>query len=143
MAAAEGSHTFHFCHTDLFLGACRLDLCTAPDTDLLTATSIGLTFTMQKNFWPGELVAQTAIGEVHAPCAVCSTARQIIHLWSHNAPNNISLGSYFTHGQWFVITPTQITSALRVSATVLEDPVLVWTCWIFWLDFSYLSKLLE
>eukprot|EP00978_Attheya_sp_CCMP212_P005026 scaffold11112_cov28-Attheya_sp.AAC.1 len=73
---------------------------------------------MQKNCRPGEVVAQTATGEVHA-CAVRSIARQIIHLRSHNAPDNIPLCSYFAHGQWYVITPTQITAALRVSATVL------------------------
>lgn len=117
-AAAEGSRPFRFCDVDLFLGARRLDLRTAPEADLLTATSTGLTFTMQKNCRPGEVVAQTASGDAHA-CCVRSIARQIIHLRSHNAPANTPLCSYFAHGQWYVITPTQITNALRASACIL------------------------
>eukprot|EP00978_Attheya_sp_CCMP212_P017042 scaffold45215_cov55-Attheya_sp.AAC.1 len=73
---------------------------------------------MQKNCRPGEVVAQTASGDVYA-CCVRSIARQIIHLRSHNAPANTPICSYFAHGQWYVITPTQITNALRASASIL------------------------
>jgi hypothetical protein len=117
-AAAEGSRPFRFCDVDLYLGSRRLNLHTAPDSDLLTSTSVGLTFTMQKNCRPGEVVAQTASGSELA-CSVRSIARQIIHLRSHNAPADLPLCSYFAHGQWYVLTPHQITVALRASATIL------------------------
>jgi hypothetical protein len=67
---------FRFCEdVNLYLGSRRLDLHTAPARDLLTCTSIGLTFTMQKS-QPGKVVAQAASGSELA-CCVCSIACQI------------------------------------------------------------------
>jgi hypothetical protein len=117
-AAAEGSRPFRFCDAALFLGNRRLDNATATEDELLAATSSGLTFTNQKNCRPGEVVAQNSSGSPWA-CAVRSIARQVIHLRTHHAAPNLPLCSFYASDQWWTITPTNITQALRLSAQAL------------------------
>lgn len=112
------SSPFQFRDVQLFRGALRLDLATASEADLHTATFASLTFRDQKNGVRGEVVGLSHSGDPYlSPPRIL--ARRIIHLRSHGADPTTPLCSYYLAPQWRLITPKEITSALRTAVTFL------------------------
>ena len=102
----------------LSIGHTRLDLLTASDDDLLAASFATLTFTTQKNGVRGEVVG---LGTTGSPtfCPVRCLGRRVVHLRAHNAPLHTPLATYFENQTWKPVKPSHITSALKLSATLL------------------------
>ena len=117
-AASEGSRPFRFGDVQLWLGPRRLDLRSAPEHHLGQATCSGLTFTLQKNCVPGEIIAIGTSGSTTA-CATRALARQIIYLRNHGARPTTPLCAFRRNNRWYSVTNTMITAALRASATTL------------------------
>ena len=102
----------------LFRGPARLDLPTASDAQLLSATFASLTFTDQKNGVRGEVIGHSRSGSLTL-CPVIALARRVIHLRHHNARPSTPLARVFVQGGWSKITPTLITKALRQAVAFL------------------------
>ena len=112
------STAFELRDVQLFRGASRLNLSTAPDADLLTATLASLTFRDQKNGVRGEVIALGHSGDsLLSPPRIL--ARRIIHLRSHGAGPTTPLCSYHVAPRWCFITPREITAALRTAVAFL------------------------
>jgi hypothetical protein len=111
---------FRLCDTQLFLGSHRLDLATATDNQLLSATFGSLTFTDQKNGVKGEVIGLGRSGDPRL-CPVLSIARRVIHLRNNNAPPDTPLATYYRPGKTrpTAVSPTDITAALRTAVTAL------------------------
>ena len=103
----------------LFVGLHRLNLATATDAELLSATFGSLTFTTQKNGVRGEVIGQAHSGNPEL-CPVLALARRIIHLRRFGALPRTPLGVYFDGTAWRSVTPQDITDALRVAVVALN-----------------------
>jgi len=112
------STLFDFRDVQLFRGQQRLDLITASDAQLLTATFAVLTFHDQKNGVKGEVV-----GLVHSGDPLLSPTKilacHIIHLRDNNAAPTTPLCNYFTATGSKTILPKHITESLRDAVTFL------------------------
>lgn len=102
----------------LFHGMRRLDLATATNADLQTATFATLEFTSQKNGVRGEVIGLGRSGHSNL-CPVLSLVRRVIHLREHNAPPNTPLATYFVAGRRSPVSPAAITATLRLAVTSL------------------------
>ena len=109
---------FRFCDVQLFVGGRRLQLQTAPEVEIQSATFATLTFTTQKNGVRGEVIGLSCSGNLQL-CPVLSTIRRILHLRRHNAAATTPLASYYTQGRWRKVSPSDITAALRVAVVIL------------------------
>lgn len=109
---------FRFCDVQLFVGGRRLQLQTATEVEIQSATFATLTFTTQKNGVRGEVIGLSRSGNLQL-CPVLSTIRRILHLRRHNAAENTPLASYYTQGRWRKVSPSDITAALRVAVVIL------------------------
>jgi hypothetical protein len=109
---------FRFCDVQLFVGGRRLQLQTAPEVEIESATFATLTFTTQKNGVRGEFIGLSCSGNLQL-CPVLSTIRRILHLLRHNAAATTPLASYYTQGCWRKVSPSDITAALRVAVVIL------------------------
>ena len=95
-----------------------MNLATATDAELLTATFASLTFQDQKNGVRGEVVGLGHSGDPFlSPPHIL--ARRILHLRSHGALPTTPLCSYYIAPKWCLITPREITAALRTAITFL------------------------
>jgi len=121
-AAAEGSRPFRYCDAALFIGRRRLDKDTASEAELMASTFSALTYTMQKNCVPGEVIGQGCSGSITA-CATKAIARRVLHLREHNAPPDVPLCCFWQHGRWYTITSAMVTDALRQSVAVLGPSI--------------------
>ena len=92
---------------------------TAPDVEIQSATFTTLTFTAQKNGMPGEVIGLGRSGNLQL-CPVLSTIHRILHLRHHNAAAAIPLASYHTQDRWCKVPPSNITDALRVAVAILR-----------------------
>jgi hypothetical protein len=103
---------FQFRDVQLFSGPTRLNLQTATDAQLLSATFGSLTFRDQKNGVRGEVIGLSHSGDpLLSPPRIL--ARRIIHLRSHNAALDTPLARIYTDSGRRSITPRVITSTLR------------------------------
>ncbi|KAL7454161.1 hypothetical protein ACHAWC_006751, partial [Mediolabrus comicus] len=91
------STPFTLADVSLYLGDTYLDLTSATDQQLLTATRVTLTFTTQKNGVRGEVIGLCSSGDPLL-CPVRAAARRIIYLRNHNAPPGTPLARLFTQG---------------------------------------------
>jgi len=102
----------------LFVGAVRLDLRTASNQDIATATFATLEFTTQKNGVRGEVVGLGRSGDPHF-CPVAALTSRVLHLKQHGAPSDTNLAMYHYNIRWQPVRPSDVTHALRLAATVL------------------------
>ena len=102
----------------LFMGQRRLDINTALEAELLSATFASLTFDKQKNSVRGEVIGHAPSGHPSL-CAVRAIGRRILHLRSHNALPSTPLASAFTATGLQHVKPSQITDALRMAVQFL------------------------
>ena len=112
------STPFQLRDVQLFRGGQRLNLATASEPELFSATFASLTFRDQKNGVRGEVVGLGHSGDpLLSPPRIL--ARRILHLRSHGADPTTPLCSYFIAPKWSFIKPSDITSALRTAVTFL------------------------
>jgi hypothetical protein len=109
-----GSTPFCLADVQLFHGPVRLDLATASDTALLSATFATLTFTTQKNGVRGEVMGLAPSGNPQFSPTIC-LARRVIHLRQHKASPQTPLASVWQpRSQSFrSIAAADISAALR------------------------------
>ena len=112
------STPFELKDVQLFAGQRRLDLNTALDAELLSATFASLTFDKQKNGVRGEVIGHATSGDRQL-CAVRALARRVIHLRSHAAPPSTPLAGAFTASGHKLVKPALITNAIRLAVTHL------------------------
>ena len=95
-----------------------LDLQTASAAQLHNATFCSLTFRDQKNAVRGEVVG---LGHSRDPLlsSTCIIAQHIMHLCSHNAPDNAPLARVYCHQCHSAVKPNDITTALCTAVTYL------------------------
>ena len=106
-------HPFRLMDVELWVGDTKLDLATATDPQLLSATFVMLTFSTQKNGVLGEKIGQGRSGHLLL-CPVRATARRIIHLRTHG------LTAPTTPLHTFCGTHRNSTSRVVRSALILE-----------------------
>ena len=111
------SHPFRWCDTQLHSGLQRLDVIHAPDATLRAASFTALTFTTQKSGVSGEVIGHGRSGASHA-CPVRAVAERIIALRQAGAPSNAPLATYRDATGLHVLTATDFTWALRLTAAV-------------------------
>jgi integrase len=116
----DGSHPFHTDEIELWQGTRQLDLATASDNDLLTATFCVLTFSDQKNANRGEKVGHSTSGD-SLFCPVRSVARRLIHLRRNAAPAHTPIHCYYEQfrGRQLRIPSSSINILLRQAASLL------------------------
>lgn len=117
-ATPSESTPFQVGDVQLFVGLHRLNLQTATNAELLSATFSSLTFTTQKNGVRGEVIGLGRSGNPEL-CPVLSLARRIIHLRQHGALPATPLSAYFDGTAWRLISPTDVTEALRLTVITL------------------------
>jgi hypothetical protein len=103
----------------LFTGQLRLDLITASDAQLLTASFSSLTFRDQKNGVRGEVIGLSHSGDSQlSPTRML--ARRVIHLRTHNDSVNTPLSRvYMPNGRTKSVKTADITAALQRAVTYL------------------------
>ena len=112
------STPFEFRDVQLFRGQQRINLTTASEAQLLTATFCSLTFRDQKNGVKGEVVGLSHSGDPFlSPTKIL--ARRILHIRSHTVDTHTPLCKYFTATSSKRITPRDITTILRDAVTFL------------------------
>ena len=109
---------FTLADAQLFIGDTRINLVTAPDGELLSATFCTLTFTTQKNGVKGEVIGLSLSGDLSL-CPVLCLIRRIIHLRNHGALPNTPLSRCLHKGTFTGVTPSIITETLRAAVTFL------------------------
>jgi hypothetical protein len=77
-----------------------------------------LEFTTQKNGVRGKVIRLGCTGDYYSP--VKALQRRIRHLLEHNAAPDTPLASYFDEAKWYRITPSQITTALRLAVATFD-----------------------
>jgi hypothetical protein len=120
----DSSHPFHTDELELWLGNRKLDLATATDQELLTATFCMLEFSEQKNADRGEQVGHATSGD-YLFCPVRALARRVIHLRRNGAPAHTPIHCYYEQhrGRQQRVPATSINILLRQAATLLGyDP---------------------
>ena len=100
------------------VGDRRFHLYQASDAELLSATSVSLTFTTQKNGIPNEVIRLGRSGDPYL-CPVTAIARRIIHLRTNNAPLSTPLSRVFNVTTIQHVTPTLFTLTLRNAVTFI------------------------
>ena len=111
---------FHLQNVTLFVGPTRLDTLTTDIGRFAAATFVTLEFTTQKNAVRGECIGLGRSGDPFF-CPVLAAARRVAHLRSHHAASTQPLASYVhpTTNALRRITPTDITTTLRLATTIL------------------------
>jgi hypothetical protein len=120
----DSSHPFHLDELELWLGPRKLNLATATDHELLTATFCMLKFSDQKNANRGEQVGHATSGD-YIFCPVRALTRRVIHLRKNNAPPHTPIHCYYEQfrGRQLRVPASSINLLLRHSATLLGlDP---------------------
>jgi hypothetical protein len=107
-ARYTGSHPFTLSDVGLWHGARKLDLNTANDLELLSATRSYLTFTTQKNGVRNEKIGHaTTSHPIINPTTALAT--RIVHLRRHNASPGTPIAHYFHGVRELSITTDQIS----------------------------------
>ena len=84
-ATASDTEPFDFQSGQLFIGPLRINLTSAPDAEIHTATFASLAFDLQKDGVRGEVVGLGCSGHQYV-CPVRALARRIIHIRQSRAP---------------------------------------------------------
>jgi hypothetical protein len=120
-ARYSGSHPFTIADVDLWSGTRKLDIDTASDLELLSATRSYLTFTTQKNGVRNEKIGHaTTRHPIINPTA--ALARRIIHLRRHHAPRHTPIAHFFEQGRESSVSADRITSHLKLIADIFGTP---------------------
>jgi hypothetical protein len=90
----DALHPFHTGELELWCGPTQLNLTTASDNDLLTATFCILTFSDQKNANRSEKVGHSTSGDPFF-CPVRAIAWRVVHLRRHGAPDHTPIHCYY------------------------------------------------
>ena len=114
---------FQFKDVQLFIGPARLDLLTATDAQIRAATFSTLTFTTQKNGVRGEVIGLGRSGNLLL-CPVQISIRRVLYLRHNMADPDTPLATYYENTQPSPVTPTDITTALRLAVTILGPTTL-------------------
>ena len=121
-SAPSDTRPFYLEDIQLFIGRAHLNLATASDGDLQTATFTTYTFTTQKNGVRGEVIGLGRSGSPLA-CPVLATVRRILHLRAHHAPPDTPLSTYYratpNRTSKHPVTPADVTAILRASVSAL------------------------
>jgi hypothetical protein len=123
-AGEDSSHPFHTDEIELWVGQRQLNLVTASEQELLTATFCILAFSNQKNANRGEKVGHATSGD-HLFCPVRALTRRIIHLRRNGAPPHTPIHCYYPQfrGREIRVPAKSINILLRHSASLLGyDP---------------------
>ena len=110
---------FHLQDVQISVGSQRLNLQTATDAQLQSATFVSLTFTEQKNGVRGEVIGLGRSGNPNL-CPVCALVRRVLHLRQHNAAPNTPLARVHNGTRWTKVSPTMITRTLRDAVRYLS-----------------------
>jgi hypothetical protein len=117
--APTGENTpFKLQDLQLYVGPTRYSALTIPVPLLVSVTFVTLTFTIQKNSVRGEVVGLGRSGH-HRCCPVEATANRVRHLREHDAPGDTPLCNYFSNGQSYYVTSSNLTSTIRSSVTAI------------------------
>ncbi len=116
--SASDSSPFQLEDVQLFRGTTRLNLSSAPDAEISTATFASLTFKNQKNGVRGEVIGQGCSGNLLL-CPVKSIARRVLHLRDNNAPPLTPLAHVYADNSVVPIKPAIITNTIRLAVTIL------------------------
>lgn len=110
---------FRLCDVQLSIGQQRLNLQTATDATIESATFASLEFTSQKNGVRGEVIGLARSGNIML-CPVRSVIRRVLHLRRSGAPLTTPLATYRSENGTFAhVTPADITQVLRTAVTAL------------------------
>ena len=112
------STPFEFKDVQLFRGQRRLNLLTATEAEILSATFASLTFDKQKNAVRGEVIGHASSGALDL-CPTRALARRVLHLRHNNAPPETPLAHAYTPTGIKLIKPAHITTTLRLAVTYL------------------------
>jgi hypothetical protein len=85
---------------------------------LLTATSVSLTFTNQKNGVKGECIGHNLAGHPYA-CPVQALLNRVLYLRSNDASPDTPLCAVRLPHKWHTIKSRELTEALRYSADIV------------------------
>jgi hypothetical protein len=109
-----------FCLTDvkLKIGSQPIDLFTAPEATILSATFATLEFTTQKNAVRGEVIGHGKSGS-STFWSVKSLARRVLHPNHYGAPPETPLAPFFAGSRFKPIKPSNISDNLRTAVSVL------------------------
>ena len=122
ISAAE-STPFELKDVQLFRGQRRLDVTTASEAEITTATFASLTFDKQKNGVRGEVVGHAPSGAIDL-CPVRAIARRVLHLRQHNAAPSTPLAHAFDANHHMVsVKPKDITSAIKLAVRFLGPTI--------------------
>ena len=117
-SSPSDTQPFDYKSVQLFCGGRRLDLTTASNAEILTATFASLTFDLQKNGVRGEVIGQGLSGHPDV-CPVKALARRVIHLRQFNAPPPTPLAMTYVRNAWMPITPSHIFKTIKQAVTFL------------------------
>ena len=116
---AKGRYPFTLGDIVLRLGAQEYTADTIPLQLLPLVTYAGLTFTMQKNGVPGEMIGLTRTGAL-LECPVRAVVRRVQHLGIYTNARDTPLYVYYDHaGVSRRISDRHLTAHLRIAATLL------------------------
>jgi hypothetical protein len=89
----------------------------ATTEDLAWATFVCLVFTRQKNSVQGKAIGLGLSGDPFA-CPMLAVARQVSHLFAHQAPSKNPSCTFYSNNKEYYVTPTSIVS------TTLKESVM-------------------
>jgi hypothetical protein len=116
---SKGWHPFHLCDIQLKVGGITYMGHTVPIALLQQGSAMGLTFTMQKNGIPGEVITLTHLGNPVA-CPIKATTRRIHNLCTSNASATMELYCYYDgSGMVRCIANRYVTAFLQITASLL------------------------
>jgi hypothetical protein len=116
------THPFTLADVDLWHGHTKLNIQTATNAQLLTATRSYLTFSTQKNGVRGEKVGHATTKHPNID-PTAALARRIVHLRQHHASPDTPLAHYYYANRQFKVTAHHITSHLKFIATFFGEPL--------------------
>jgi hypothetical protein len=117
------STPFRYCDVDLWHNNTRLDIASASDDMLLSATASFITFTNQKNGVRNEKIGH-GITEHPIINPTAALARRIVHLRANNAPPTTPLATYYLHpNKMQFLHSKHISHHLKLIATFFGTPL--------------------
>lgn len=115
------STPFRLADVELFVGATRIDIYTAAEPILRSATYAVLVFTLQKNTVAGEKIGHGRSGHPYF-CPVLAIVRRALHLRQAGAHPHTPLHSYYVRRTRHDLQVRSVTTLLRKSVALLGAP---------------------
>ena len=113
------STPFELKDVQLFLGQTRLDVATATETAIMSATFASLTFDKQKNGVRGEVIGHGTSGDPLL-CPVRAMGRRVLHLRAHHAPLPTPLAHWYNADNSVdKVRPAMVTDTIRLAVRFL------------------------